>query len=81
MLFRSLGQMKQLNDMRRQAKALQKELEKEEEVYEKGGIKVKVNGAQQIIYLEVDGEDRDDSSNGSDSDQMFLNFVPLYFEP
>ncbi len=54
------GQLKQLNQMRQQAKALQKELEKEEEVYESRGIKVKVNGAQQIIYLEVDGEDRDD---------------------
>ena len=55
-----LGQLKQLNQMRQQAKTLQKELEKEEEVYESRGIKVKVNGAQQIVYLEVDGEDRDD---------------------
>ena len=55
-----LGQLKQLNQMRQQAKTLQKELEKEEEVYESGGIKVKVNGAQQIVYLEIDGEDRDD---------------------
>lgn len=54
------GQLKQLNQMRQQAKTLQKELEKEEEVYESHGIKVKVNGAQQIVYLEVDGEDRDD---------------------
>lgn len=54
------GQLKQLNQMRQQAKELQKELEKEEEVYEKGGVRVKVNGAQEIIYIEMDGQSQDD---------------------
>ncbi|MBN1168506.1 YbaB/EbfC family nucleoid-associated protein [Candidatus Woesebacteria bacterium] len=54
------GQLKQLNQMRQQAKELQKELEKEEEVYERGGIRVKVNGAQEIKYIEVDGESQED---------------------
>ena len=53
------GQLKQLNQMRQQAKQLQKELEKEEEVYERGDIRVKVNGAQEIIYIEMDGESQD----------------------
>lgn len=54
------GQLKQLNQMRQQAKELQKELEKEEEVYERGNIRVKVNGAQEIVYIEKDGESQDD---------------------
>lgn len=54
------GQLKQLNQMRQQAKQLQKELEKEEEIYEKGKVRVKVNGAQEVIYIEVDGESQED---------------------
>jgi DNA-binding protein YbaB len=54
------GQLKQLNQMRQQAKQLQKELEKEEEIYESHGVKVKVNGAQEILYLEVNGEEQDE---------------------
>ena len=46
--------------MRQQAKQLQRELEKEEETYEKGGIKVKVNGAQEILYIEFDGEKKEE---------------------
>lgn len=46
--------------MRKQAKALQKELEKIEEVEESRGVKVKVSGDQKINYLEVDGEERSD---------------------
>ena len=46
--------------MRQQAKELQRELEKEELTLEEGGIKVKVNGAQQIVYIEIDGEERSD---------------------
>lgn len=46
--------------MRQQAKKLQKELEQIEYVEEKGGMKVKVNGAQQIIYLEMGGDERTD---------------------
>ena len=53
-------QVKQLNEMRKQAKALQKELEKIEEVEESRGVKVKVSGDQKINYLEVDGEERSD---------------------
>lgn len=60
MAFDKFKQLGELNKMRQQAKKLQTELEKEEEVYESGGIKVKVNGAQQVTYLELDGEERSD---------------------
>lgn len=60
MVFNKLQQGKQLLKMRQQAKALQKELEQIELVEEGRGIKVKVNGAQNVIYIEVDGEDKRD---------------------
>ena len=60
MAFDKFKQLGNLNKMRQEAKALQKELEKEIESYEKGDIRVKVNGAQEILYLEIDGEDRSD---------------------
>lgn len=60
MAFDKFKQLSQLNKMRQQAKQLQGELEKEEETLEEGGVKVKVNGAQEILYLEIDGESRDD---------------------
>lgn len=62
-LGEKFGQLKQLNQMRQQAKALQRELEKEEVVHESGGVKVKVNGAQEIMYLEVDGESQEQVVN------------------
>lgn len=60
MVFNKLQQGKQLLKMRQQAKALQKELEQIELVEEGRGIKVKVNGAQNVIYIEVEGEDQRD---------------------
>lgn len=63
MVFDKFKQLGQLNKMRQQAKEMQTELEKIVEVYEKNGIKVKVNGAQQITYIEVNGEERGDLLN------------------
>ena len=60
MVFNKLQQGKQLLKMRQQAKALQKELEQIELVEEGRGIKVNVNGAQNVIYIEIDGEDQRD---------------------
>ena len=54
------SQLKQLNQMRQQAKQLQKELQKEEETYEDGGVRIKVNGAQEVVYFELDGDERSD---------------------
>ena len=60
MVFDKLQQGKELLKMRQKAKALQQELEKIEHAEEKGNMKVKVNGAQSVIYIEVDGEEKDD---------------------
>jgi DNA-binding protein YbaB len=60
MAFDKFKQLKDLNKMRQQAKQLQSELEKIEETYEKGGVRVKVNGAQEVLYLEIDGESKED---------------------
>lgn len=46
--------------MRQQAKALQKELEKITESVEDGDIEVKVSGDQKVVYMKVDGEERQD---------------------
>jgi DNA-binding protein YbaB len=59
-MFDKFKQAKQLMDLRQQAKKLQDELEQIEHVEEKNGIKVKVNGAQQVTYIEIDGTERND---------------------
>ncbi len=59
-MFDKFQQGKDLLKMRQQAKKLQKELEQIEHVEESRGIKIKVNGAQQVVYIEVDGEEQGD---------------------
>lgn len=59
-MFDKLKQGQQLLKMRQQAAQLKKELELIEHVEEKGNMKVKVNGAQEITYIEIDGEERSD---------------------
>lgn len=62
-MFDKLQQGKELIKMRQQAKALQKELEKIEHVEEGGGMKIKVNGTQNLVYIKMDDEERDDLVN------------------
>jgi len=57
-MFDKLKQAKDLLKLRQQAKELQNELEKIEHVEERGNIKVKVNGSQNVTYLEIDGEEK-----------------------
>jgi DNA-binding protein YbaB len=57
-MFDKLQKGKDLLKLRSQAKALQKELEQIEHVEEQGNLRVKVNGAQQVVYLEMDGEEK-----------------------
>lgn len=59
-MFDKIKQGKQLLQMRQQAMQLKKELEKIEHIEERGGIKVKVNGAQEVTWIEIDGESRED---------------------
>ncbi|KKQ25906.1 MAG: hypothetical protein US62_C0042G0006 [Candidatus Woesebacteria bacterium GW2011_GWA1_37_8] len=59
-MFDKLKQGQQLMKMRQQAVALKKELEKIEHIEERSSIKVKVNGAQEVTWIEIDGESRED---------------------
>jgi len=53
-------QGKQLLKMRQEAKKMQEELKKITHSETKGDLKVKVNGAQEFEYVEVDGVERED---------------------
>jgi DNA-binding protein YbaB len=56
-MFDKFKQIGELNKMRQQASALQKELEKIIETMEKNGWSVSVTGDQKIRYIKKDGED------------------------
>ncbi len=59
-MFDKFKQGKDLLKLRSQAKQLQQELEKIIHSEESGDMKIKVNGAQQVVYLEIAGEERRD---------------------
>ena len=59
-MFDKVKQLGELNKLRKQAKELQKELEQITEKVEEGDIEVKVTGDQKIVYLKVEGRERDD---------------------
>jgi DNA-binding protein YbaB len=56
-MFDKFKQLGQLNEMRKKAQELQKELEKIIETMEKHGYSVSVTGDQKIRYIKKDGED------------------------
>ncbi|MEK7473016.1 MAG: YbaB/EbfC family nucleoid-associated protein [Patescibacteria group bacterium] len=56
-MFDKFKQIGQLNKMRQQASALQKELEKIIETVEKNEWSVSVTGDQKLRYIKKDGED------------------------
>lgn len=56
-MFDKFKQLGELNKMRQQANALQKELEKIIETIEKNGWSVSVTGDQKLRYIKKDGED------------------------
>jgi len=58
MAFDTFQKGKDLLKLRSQAKALQRELEQIEHTEERGEMKVKVNGAQQVVYLEINGDEQ-----------------------
>lgn len=59
-MFDKIKQGQQLLKMRQQAMQLKKQLEEIKHTEENGNIKVVVNGAQEVIYLEINGEERRD---------------------
>lgn len=56
-MFDKFKQLGQLNDMRKKAQELQKELEKIIKTVEKNGWQVSVTGDQKVRYIKKDGED------------------------
>ena len=56
-MFDKFKQLGQLNEMRKKANDLQKELEKIVQTLEKRGWTVSVSGDQKIRYIKKDGED------------------------
>jgi len=56
-MFDKFKQLGQLNEMRKKANELQKELEKIIETLEKKGWTVSVTGDQKIRYIKKDGQD------------------------
>lgn len=67
-MFDKFKQLGQLNEMRKKANELQKELEKIIETLEKKGWTVSVTGDQKIRYIKKDGEDR--LSDGQDLQEL-----------
>lgn len=59
-MFDKMKQVGELNKMRQQAKALQKELEKIVTTLEKKSWTVSVSGDQKIRYIKKDGENLND---------------------
>lgn len=60
MAFDKFKQLGELNKLRKQAKELQRELEQITEKVEEGDLEVKVSGDQKIVYLKIDGDERED---------------------
>jgi DNA-binding protein YbaB len=60
MAFDKIKQIGELNKMRQQAKVLQKQLEEITETVREKGIEVKVSGDQKILFMKLDGEERQD---------------------
>lgn len=56
-MFDKFKQLGQLNEMRKKASELQKELEKIVQTLEKNGWQVSVTGDQKVRYIKKDGED------------------------
>jgi len=59
-MFNKFQQAQNLMKMRSQAMQLKKKLEALSHSEEKDGVRVVVNGAQEVIKLEIDGVDRKD---------------------
>lgn len=58
-MFDKLKQGRELLKLRSQAKKLQEELEQIRHEEEEDGVKVTVNGTQNLISLEIEGEDKE----------------------
>lgn len=59
-MFDKINQAKNLLKMRSEAQKIQKELKGMVETYESGDVRVKVNGAGGVEYIEKNGEPQED---------------------
>ena len=59
-MFDKVKQAGNLLKMRGEAQKLQKELKTITETYEKDGLVVKVDGANEVVYMKIDGVERPD---------------------
>lgn len=59
-MFDKFKQAGNLIKMRSEAQKLQKELKNIVEVYEKNGVRVKVDGSGEVVYIEKKGEAQND---------------------
>jgi DNA-binding protein YbaB len=59
-MFDKFKQAQNLMKMRSQAMTLKKKLEELTQSEEKDGVRVVVNGAQEVVKIEIDGQDRRD---------------------
>lgn len=57
-MFDKLQQLKKLKELRDQALSMQKQLRTQRVTIEENGVKVVMNGAQEIEELTIDGEDQ-----------------------
>lgn len=62
-MFDKIRQGQELLKMRSQAMALKKELEQIRQSEEDKGVKIVVNGAQEVTYIEIDGVEQKDLMN------------------
>jgi len=52
--------MKELNELRKQAKKMQDLLKDEKIIVEKGNVRIKIRGDMEVEWVEVDGEQKKD---------------------
>lgn len=56
----AFDQFKQIGQLKKMKKEMEEALRPLEESVEKGDVKVKVNGLREVVYIEIDGEERED---------------------
>lgn len=59
-MFNKVKQGKQLLELRKQAKELEKKLAEVTETVEKGNVAVKVSADQKVVYVKIDDERQED---------------------
>lgn len=56
----AFDQFKQIGQLKKMKNEMEEALRPIEETQEGGDVKVKVNGLREVVYVEIDGEERED---------------------